>query len=105
MTSRLAALLFGLVAVLPSLAEGTDSPRQILDHAKQPDETTRHWGDRDQKMKLTIIDRRGAERVRVFEVYERKYPGQAQKSIVFFMAPAEVTGTAFLAFNTQQQAG
>jgi outer membrane lipoprotein-sorting protein len=99
MTRCVVAVLGGLVAGLPGLAGGTDSSRQILDRAKQLDDTTRHWDDRHQKMRLTITDRRGAERVREFEVYDRKYSGEEQKSIVFFMGPAEVKGTAFLAFT------
>src|SRR6266516_1569151 len=101
MTRGLAALLesLWLVAVLPAVGVGAETARQILDRAKQLEDTTRHWDDRHQRMKLTITDRRGAQRVREFELYDRKYPGDEQKSIVFFTGPAEVKGTAFLAFT------
>ncbi|HLK12019.1 MAG TPA: outer membrane lipoprotein-sorting protein [Candidatus Binatia bacterium] len=99
---RISLLLPAAVALASSLcplARGAETARQILDRAKQLDDTTRHWDDRHQRMKLTITDRRGGERVRELEVYERRYPGDEQKAILFFLAPAEVKGTAFLAFT------
>jgi len=93
--------LLAAVLVLPSLgspARAGETARQILDRRKQLDDTTQHWNDRHERMKLTIVDRRGGERVRELELYERRYPGDETKTIVFFQAPAEVKGTAFLAF-------
>jgi outer membrane lipoprotein-sorting protein len=99
---RTRTLLWGLAALglfLGPRARAAETARQILDRAKQLDDTVRHWTDRHQRMKLTITDRRGGERVRELEVYERRYPGDEQKTILFFLAPAEVKGTAFLAFS------
>jgi outer membrane lipoprotein-sorting protein len=87
-----------IVLAFAGAASGGETARQILDRRKALDDTTRHWDDRHQKMKLAIFDRRGGERVRELELYERKYPGDEQKTIAFFLAPAEVKGTAFLAF-------
>ena len=98
MTRYLTLTTLFFATVFPVLAGGADTARQILDRAKQLDDTTRHWNDRHQKMKLVITDRRG-ERIREFELYDRKYPGDEQKTIVFFIAPADVKGTAFLAFT------
>src|ERR1700745_677129 len=98
MTTRsMVTLLLGLVLVGPALA--AETARQILDRRKALDDTTRHWDDRHQKMKLTIVDRRGGERVREVELFDRREPGDEQKTILFFLSPAEVKGTGFLAFT------
>jgi len=88
-----------VVLALGSAAPGADTARQILDRRKALDDTTRHWDDRHERLKFVITDRRGGERQRELELYERKYPGDEQKAVVFFLAPAEVKGTAFLAFT------
>jgi outer membrane lipoprotein-sorting protein len=97
--AALIVLVAGLAA--PALAE---TARQILDRRKALDDTTRHWDDRHQKMKLTIFDRRGGERVRELEIFDRREPGDEQKAILFFLAPAEVKGTGFLAFTHKGRA-
>jgi hypothetical protein len=94
--------LLAAVVVLSSLgspARAGETARQILDRRKQLDDTTQHWSDRHEKMKLTIVDKRGGERVRELELFERRYPGDETKTIVFFQTPAEVKGTAFLAYT------
>src|SRR5262245_36999228 len=94
-------ILAGTLALLvlggPVRAEETG--RQILDRRKLLDDTTRHWTDRHQRLKMKIVDRRGGERVRDLELYDRRDPGDEQKTILFFLTPPEVKGTAFLAFN------
>jgi hypothetical protein len=87
-----------VASVFASAARAGETARQILDRRKQLDDTTQHWNDRHEKMKLTIVDKRGGERVRELELYERRYPGDETKTIVFFQSPAEVKGTAFLAY-------
>jgi outer membrane lipoprotein-sorting protein len=93
-----------LTGVRPAPAAATETARQILDRARELDETTRRWDDRHENMKFTIADGRGAERVRQLDIYERKYPGDERKSITFLTAPAEVKGTAFLAFTHRGKA-
>ena len=97
MRMRLAATLMLLVG-LAGAARAAETARQILDRRKALDDTTRHWDDRHQKMKLTIVGR-GGERVREIELFDRREPGDEQKTILFFLAPAEVKGTGFLAFT------
>lgn len=93
-------LLIAVAGLSPGTSRGaTETARQILDRRKALDDGPRHWTDRQERMKLTIIDRRGGERVRDLAVYERREPGDEKKSILFFRAPAEVKGTAFLAFT------
>ncbi len=98
----LMALLATLAVTAP--ARGEESARQILDRRKALDDTTRHWDDRHEHMRFVITDHRGGERVRELDVYERKYPGDEQKTVVFFLTPAEVKGTAFLAFTHKGRA-
>src|SRR5438034_11347731 len=98
MRLRPAATLMLLVG-LAGAARAAETARQILDRRKALDDTTRHWDDRHQKMKLTIVDRRGGERVRELELFDRREPGDEQKTILFFLAPAEVKGTGFLALT------
>ena len=42
--------------------------------------------------------------MRELELYDRRDPGDEQKTILFFLAPAEVKGTGFLAFTHKGRA-
>jgi len=95
------AILVLLAAIAPARGE---TAREILDRRKALDDGARHWTDRHQKMKLTIYDRRGGERVREMDIFDRREPGDEQKTILFFLAPAEVKGTGFLAFTHKGRA-
>jgi len=101
--SRMVAL-FGLVLLAP-LAHGAETAREILDRRKALDDTTRHWTDRQQRMHFVIVGGSGGERRRELTVYERRYPDDEVKSVVFFHAPAEVKGTALLAFTHKGRQG
>jgi outer membrane lipoprotein-sorting protein len=98
MTRRVTFLILLALGLAASPAAG-ETAREILDRRKALDDTTRRWDDRHQRMKLRIVDRRGGERVRELAVYEARYPGDEHKTILFFLAPAEVKGTGFLAFT------
>jgi outer membrane lipoprotein-sorting protein len=84
-------LLAGLA--LPAQAE---TARELLDKVRVLNDTTRKWTDRTQKLRLEIIDRRGNARARDLEIYLKKYPDDANRSIIFFDSPPEIKGTAFL---------
>jgi len=91
-----------VVAILLALATPTlaaDTARQILDRRKALEDGERHWTDRHQHLSFKILDSRGGTRTRELDVYEKRYPGDERKAIVFFRSPPEVKGTAFLAFN------
>jgi outer membrane lipoprotein-sorting protein len=98
------ALLLALVAAA-SPAPGAETAREILDRRKALDDTTRHWNDRQQRMRFVIVGGSGGERRRELSVYERRYPEDEIKSVVFFHAPAEVKGTALLAFTHKGRQG
>ena len=96
---RRATLALALLAALAAPLHAEETARQILDRRKALDDTTRNWTDRHQRMQMRILDRRGGERKRDLELYDRREPGDEQKTILFFLTPAEVKGTAFLAFT------
>lgn len=97
----LACMLFSLPAG-PAAAGGR--AREVLDRAKQLDDTVRHWTDRVEHMVLHIYGRRGGERVRELVIYRKRYGGGEEKAVSFFLSPAEVHGTAFLAFSHPHRA-
>ncbi len=101
MTARAIAAMLLVALAGPALA---DTAREILDRRKTLEDTTRHWDDRHQKLKLTIVDKRGGERVRELEIFDRREPGDEQKTILFFLSPAEVKGTGFLSFTHRGRA-
>jgi len=92
-----ALVAVGIAAAhLPARAE---TARELLDRAKRLDDTTRHWTDRTQRMQLNIVAAGGENRERELAVYTKRYAGDEEKSISFFLAPAEVRGTAFLQWS------
>jgi outer membrane lipoprotein-sorting protein len=94
-----ARLLLALLLLLLPAGAGAETARAILDRRKALDDGPRKWTDRYERLRLTIVDRRGGERVRDLEVWDLKLPGDEQKTILFFRTPAEVKGTGFLAFT------
>jgi len=78
----------------PSAAEPT--ARELLDRARQLNETSRKWSDRVQHLKLAIIDRRGGERKRDLVIYFKKYPEDRNRTLLFFETPPEIKGVGFL---------
>jgi outer membrane lipoprotein-sorting protein len=97
-----AALALWMVLVpTPSAAAGA---REILDEVRRLEDTTRHWTDRSEKLSLTIVDARGSERRRELKVFNKRYPGDEEKALSFFLEPSEVKGTAFLQWGHKKTA-
>jgi outer membrane lipoprotein-sorting protein len=89
-----------LAAVLSAPASrAEETARQILDRAKQLDDTTRKWSDRSQTLTLTIHGKSGAPRERSLRIFDKRGGGGEDKTVTFFLAPAEVKGTAFLQWS------
>lgn len=87
-----------LVATLVLLLASTlhaATAREILDQRKALENGARKWDDRQYVMTIKITGR-GAERTRQLEAYEKRYPQDQRKTVIFFQAPAEVKGTALL---------
>jgi len=94
-----------LVALgLAVTATAGETAREILDRRKALDETTQHWDDRYQKMKLRIVDGKGSERSREIQFYERREPNDERKTLMVLLAPAEVKGIGFLSHNHKERA-
>jgi outer membrane lipoprotein-sorting protein len=87
--------ILAAIALAVGPARG-ENARDLLNKLKNLNATTRKWVDRSQHMQLRIVDRRGNERERELEIYMKKYPEDANRSIVFFESPPEIKGTGFL---------
>jgi outer membrane lipoprotein-sorting protein len=85
-----------VAALLVPTSARAETARAVLDRAKQLNDTTRHWTDRTQRMTLIITDAHGGERRRELKLYTKRYPGDEDKGLSFFLSPPEVKGTAFL---------
>src|SRR5262245_64843688 len=85
-----------LVLAVAAVADAAETARQMLDRRKTLDDTTRKWTDRQERLAMTIRDGRGGERQRTLKLYERRLPGDARQTIVFFESPAEVRAAGFL---------
>ncbi len=92
----LLALTLTTIALTPVsvLAEEALSARQIVEKAD-----ARYTGDSSRAdAQLILIDRRGRERVRDLRMYTLDQ-GDVEKSIIFFMSPTDVAGTAYMNYD------
>jgi hypothetical protein len=85
-------------------AAGDETARQILDRQKALDDGERRWGDRHQQLQMEVIDPSRAPRRMELDLFDKKYPGDEQRTMAFFSAPATVKGTAFLAVTHPDRA-
>lgn len=91
------ALLLGLLLfVVPAPAAG-ESAREMLDRAKAVNDA-REPKDVSQRMRMTIVDARGKERVRELDSRTLDLGGGEKKSLLVFVSPRDVKGVGFLAF-------
>jgi len=74
----------------------TEGSQALLAQVKKLNDTTRKWTDRTQRLKLTIVGRRGSEWHRELQIQTKKYGEDASRSLLFFLAPAEVRGVGIL---------
>lgn len=90
------AVLAAIAGPPRSLAE--ESARAMLDQAKNLNDTTRNWKDREQKLNLDIQDGRGSSRKRDLVMKTLRGQGGEDRTITVFLSPSEVRGTSFLQF-------
>jgi hypothetical protein len=100
---RVVAAIGLLLAVRALAGAADDGARALLDRVKQLNQTTREWTDRVQRMRVTIVDRRGGEHRRELEVMTKRYEADASRSIMFLHAPPQVRGIGFLQWLTPQE--
>jgi len=91
-----------VLAVLASKVAPAATARELLERVKTLDDTTRHWTDRSETLTLVITDARGGERRRELEIRNKRYPGDEDKALSFFLSPPEVKGTGFLQWSHKQ---
>jgi Outer membrane lipoprotein-sorting protein len=97
MLKRCLPAVAALLVLCSATAWAADAAaRQLLDRVRQLNDTTRHWTDRTQRLKIRIVDRRGGVRKRDLVIYLKKYPEDRTRTIVFFEAPPDVKGVGFL---------
>lgn len=99
----LAVALALRMLVAPTLSAAATA-REIRDQVRKLDDTTRHWTDRSEKLSLVIVDARGGERRRDLKLFNKRYPDDEEKSLSFFLEPAEVKGTGFLQWGHKKAA-
>jgi hypothetical protein len=89
-----------------SAADGKDAPRtarELLDHVRRLNETTRAWRDRTQRLDLTIVDRRKNERRREMKIVSKKFGAGEMRTILFFLSPVDVRGVGLLQWSSPHQ--
>lgn len=89
-------LLALLAAAAGGAARADEAARAALEKARALNHGARHWADRRQRMSVTVVDRRGSEYQREFEVRSKRGDGDSMRSVMFFHAPAQVAGIGFL---------
>lgn len=93
-TSLLTILAMGLTSVsgwaeLPDI----DAYQVIFNEDEQED-----GDDQTSDLEMTLINKKGQERIRKVMSYRKDY-GDDDKSVMFFLEPADVKDTAFLSWN------
>lgn len=90
-------LILAALALAPPVAFG-QTARELLDRAKVVNDA-RERKDSSQKIKMTLFDSRGRQRIRDLETHAKRYGHRERKSITFFLSPPEVKGVGFLAWS------
>ncbi|MGH7896787.1 MAG: outer membrane lipoprotein-sorting protein [Candidatus Binatia bacterium] len=91
-------LALAFLTILLTPIARADTAREMLDKAKAVNDA-REPKDGSQRVKMTLVDSRGGERVRDIEIHSKSYAHRTRKSITFFSSPPEVKGVGFLAWS------
>lgn len=98
-TQLLGRLVGVALAILaPPIAARGESARELLDRARSVNDA-REPEDVTERMRMTIVDSRGGERVRELEVRTKSYGHRKKKGVTFFVAPPDVRGVGFLVWT------
>jgi hypothetical protein len=97
MNPILLSAIIGLSATTASaeaLSPGTPTGRHIMDQVDARDD-----GDvQTEDVQMTLIDKRGGERIRTFRAFRRDI-GEDSQTILFFLSPADVKDTGVLTYD------
>ena len=83
----------GVLSAVPAVAEELTGTQVISMMRERPD-----GNDRQGTLTMTLVNRRGSQRVRVLEQVAKDY-GMDRKSLITFRSPADVEGTRFLSWT------
>ncbi len=87
-----------MLTILAAAPANAETARDVLDRAKAVNDA-REPKDTTQKMKMTLFDSRGGERVRDLEIYSKSYGQRARRALTFFLSPPEVKGVGLLSWS------
>jgi len=99
MTARRSIALLALLLLPCGVVARAESARPLLDRCRNLDDTTRHWKDREQHVRLRLEKKGGAAQQRALTIYERRLDGDEDQSLLFFESPAVIKGVGFLSFS------
>jgi hypothetical protein len=85
-----------LVLVSARVAGATYGAREILDARRRLYDTIYAWSDQHEVMRVTMVDAQARQQERTIELYERRYPDRGRKTLLVFLAPDNLKGTAVL---------
>lgn len=89
----LMALIFALGFTTTSIAQelsGTEIIKKVYERPTGDDQTS--------NLKMTLINKSGSERVREIKQFTKDF-GDVEKSIMFFLSPADVKNTSFMSWS------
>lgn len=86
-------VMCGVLSAVPAVAEELTGTQVISMMRERPD-----GNDRQGTLTMTLVNRRGSQRVRVLEQVAKDY-GMDRKSLITFRSPADVEGTRFLSWT------
>jgi len=98
-TMRTLILLLGAAAMTLTsvrLARAEETAGQILDRARALDEGERHWANRQAVLTVTTVDPEAGGRVTELVAYQRRFPGDETRTVLFVRAPGDAAGTGVL---------
>lgn len=83
-----------LTVVVPVLAQESLTGREIMVRVDERAD----GDDRKSKMRMTLTNKRGRMRIREMSSLSKDF-GKDSKSVIYFLKPSDVRGTAFLSWN------
>lgn len=95
-----AAMMISLVCVLWPVSGWAETPEEKgLAIAKQVDDADNGWHDFKAATRMVLRNKQGEESTRESHSENLEVPGDGDKTLIVFDAPADVKGTAFLSFT------
>ena len=98
-----ALIVIGFGKAAASYAQSSN-PEALTAAQIMKKESDRYTGDsQSSKSTLTLIDKKGRERVRNLKLFSIEN-SEVEKAVIYFMTPADVKGTAYMSFDWTDEA-